>query len=169
MNKRGHIVNAVLLSIGLGFILHGSISPQGFITIVKVTPPIVLGALFPDIDTAFGEHRKTFHNVWVLGLAIAFPLTFDNLHYVWIGVLTHYLLDILGNRAGMALFHPLPGYYDIPFGVNVDSRWASIVTLIITGVELAVLTVFVQHGVYSHIASTELPVLSQLLADLTQG
>lgn len=156
MNKKGHIVNAVMLSIGLGFILHGSVSSQALVTIVKVTPPIVLGALFPDIDTAFGEHRKTFHNVWVLGLAVVYPLTFDNLHFVWIGILTHYLLDLVGNRSGLGIFYPLPGYYDIPFGVNVDSRWALVVTLIVTGFELSVVTFLIQHGYHGQNAGVEL-------------
>jgi hypothetical protein len=166
MNKRGHVVNAVLLSVGLGFILEQSISPDAFVTVIKVMPPILLGALFPDIDTTFGTHRKTFHNVWVLGLALIFPFVFDNLHYVWIGIATHYVLDLLGNVKGMGIFYPLPGFYDIPVGVNVDSRWADVVTLAVTGFELGVLGALVYLGHRAQIAGPDLPTL---LTDLLVG
>jgi hypothetical protein len=166
MNKRGHVVNAVLLSVGLGFILEQSISTDAFVTIIKVMPPILLGALFPDIDTTFGTHRKTFHNVWVLGLALVFPFVFDNLHYVWIGIATHYVLDLLGNVKGMGIFHPLPGFYDIPVGVNVNSRWAAVVTLAVTGFELGVLGALVYLGHRAQISGPDLPTL---LTDLLVG
>ena len=157
MNERGHVENAVLLSIGLGFILEQSVSVAAVETIVMVGPPIVLGALFPDIDTSFGTHRKTFHNVWVLGVALAFPVVFDNLHYVWIGIATHYTLDLLGNVKGMGVFYPLPGFYDVPVGVPVDSVWADVVTLAVTALELLVLWGFVELGLRAQIASPAIP------------
>jgi len=161
MNKRGHVVNAVLLSVGLGFILEQSVSVDALVMVLKVAPPILLGALFPDIDTAFGTHRKTFHNVWVLALAVAFPFVFNNLHYVWIGITTHYVLDLLGNVKGMGIFYPLPGFYDIPVGVNVNSRWADVVTLAVTGFELAILGGLVYLGHRAQIAGPDLPVMVQ--------
>ena len=167
MNERGHVVNAVLLSVGLGFILEQSISVDALFTIVKVLPPILLGALFPDIDTSFGTHRKTFHNVWVLALALAFPFFFDNLHYVWIGITTHYVLDLLGNVKGMGIFYPLPGFHDIPVGVNVNSKWADLVTLLVTGFELAVLGAIVYFGHRAQISGPDVPVVVQDLLTAT--
>lgn len=131
MNEKGHVVNAVLLSIGVGIILNPAIEPAVFTMIVEMGVPIIAGALIPDIDTTFGTHRKTFHNLPTLGLFLAFPLVFNNLHFMWIGVLTHYLLDLAGNVKGMALFYPWPTFYDIPVGVPVDSRWADVVTLLV--------------------------------------
>lgn len=155
MNEKGHAINAFLLSVGLGYLLEWSVSAEAFITIVKVTPPIMLGALFPDLDTSFGTHRKTFHNIWILLLALAFPLFFDNLHYVWIGILTHYILDLLGNVKGMGVFYPLGGFYDIPVGVNIDSRWADVVTLAVTGFELAVIAVAIYLGYEAQLATPD--------------
>jgi hypothetical protein len=66
VNKREHILNGILLGIGLGYILEPAGDLSTFVTIVVVTPPLVLGAMFPDVDTAFGEHRKTLHNLPVL-------------------------------------------------------------------------------------------------------
>lgn len=157
MNEKGHAVNAVLLSVGVGVILEPDLSLGTVSAIAMVTPPIVLGALFPDLDTTFGTHRKTFHNVWVLAVAVAFPLLFDNLRFVWIGIATHYVLDMLGNRTGMGVFYPLPGFYDVPVGVNVDSRWADVVTLAVTAVELALLGALVVFGHGTHLAGPELP------------
>jgi hypothetical protein len=155
MNKKGHVINAVLLAIGVGAILEPSLSLATVESIVAVTPPIVLGALFPDIDTTFGTHRKTFHNIWILGLALAFPYIFGNLHYVWIGIATHYALDLLGNVKGMAVFHPLPGYYDIPVGVNINSRWADVVTLAVTAFELAIIGAIAYLGYEAQLAGPE--------------
>jgi hypothetical protein len=104
---------------------------------VAVTVPVTLGALFPDIDTAFGSHRKTFHNLLILGGFVTFPLVFDNLQYVWIGVLTHYVLDVAGTTRGIALFYPFGRECDLPIGIPVTSRFALAVTLSITAVELA--------------------------------
>ncbi len=42
---------------GLGFILEGAISLAAIEMIAQIGPPIVLGALFLDIDTSFGTHR----------------------------------------------------------------------------------------------------------------
>ena len=146
MNKRGHVVNAVLLSVGLAAMLSGSAGALTLWTILVVGVPVTLGALFPDVDTAFGTHRKTFHNLLTLGGFVAFPVVFGNLQYVWIGVLTHYVLDLAGNDRGMALFYPWPEEFDVPVGVRVDSRWADVVTLAVTGFELVVAWLLLETG-----------------------
>jgi len=138
MNKEGHVLNAVLLGIGLGFVLEPSGTAETLRTIVAVTIPVTLGALFPDVDTAFGKHRKTLHNLPVLGLFVGFPFVFANLSYVWVGVFTHYVLDYLGSRRGIALFYPLSrAEYGFPSGVTTSSRFANVITIVVTGVELA--------------------------------
>lgn len=146
MNKRGHVVNAVLLGVGTGVLLEPSGSIATVQSAVTVAVPVVLGALFPDIDTTFGTHRKTFHNVWVLALFVAFPYFTGNLSYVWLGVATHYALDLLGNVKGMAVLYPYPEMYDIPVGVPVTSKWADVVTLLVTAFELAVVAAVIGAG-----------------------
>ncbi|RQG90261.1 metal-dependent hydrolase [Natrarchaeobius halalkaliphilus] len=143
MNKKGHVLNAVLLSIGLGYLLEPATQlsqAQATIeSIVMIAVPVTLGALFPDVDTAFGKHRKTLHNLAVLGAFVAYPYAFaGNLEYVWIGVLTHYVLDVAGSRRGIALFYPLSSTeYSLPTGVAVSSKYATVVTVIVTAGELA--------------------------------
>ena len=138
MNKEGHVLNAALLGIGLGFVLEPSGTVETLRTAVAVAVPVTLGALFPDVDTAFGKHRKTLHNLPILGLFAAFPFVFGNLGYVWIGVFTHYVLDYLGSRRGIALFYPLSSQeYGFPSGVTTSSRFANAVTLVVTAIELA--------------------------------
>ena len=161
MNKSGHILNGALLATGLGAILAvdptaGPIlaGPEGAVTaasvaavaadvggsVAKLSLPVVLGALFPDVDTAFGRHRKTFHSLPVLGVFLAFPYLFGNLQYVWVGIATHYFLDMVGSKRGIALFHPLSDTeYSFPTGVATSSAWATRVTLVITFLELVVL------------------------------
>ncbi len=144
MNKKGHVLNAVLLGIGLGYILEPAGDVQTFITVAKVTVPVTLGALLPDVDTAFGKHRKTFHNIPTLAVFLAFPLYFANLHWVWVGVLTHYVLDVLGSKRGIALFYPFwAKEFGSPTGVTTSSTYADVVTLVVTAFELAVATVLV--------------------------
>ncbi|RXK48380.1 metal-dependent hydrolase [Halorientalis pallida] len=138
MNKEGHVLNAVLLSIGLGYILEPAGDFSTFRTIAEVTIPITLGALFPDVDTAFGRHRKTLHNFLVLGIFLAYPFVFDNLQFVWLGVLTHYILDLTGSKRGLALFYPWDEEFGLPVGVATSSKYANLATLIITGVELLI-------------------------------
>ena len=139
MNKRGHVLNALLLALGLGFVIEPGLDAATARTVAEITVPIVLGALFPDVDTAFGRHRKTLHSLPVLGVFLAYPIAFGNLQYVWIGVLTHYVLDVVGSRRGIALFHPLSDTeYGMPTGVTTSSKYADLVTVIVTAVELAV-------------------------------
>ncbi|WP_435361093.1 metal-dependent hydrolase [Haloarchaeobius sp. DFWS5] len=146
MNKKGHVMNAVLLSIGLGYILEPAGTEATFVKIVEVGLPVTLGALFPDVDTEFGKHRKTLHNLGVLGVFIAFPMAFDgNLQYVWIGVLTHYVLDVMGSKRGIALFYPYSQEYGLPIGVAVKSDHADLMTVVITGFELVVCYLLVYH------------------------
>jgi hypothetical protein len=157
MNKDGHVLNAVLLGIGLGYILQPAGDLGTFRTVVEVTIPITLGALFPDVDTAFGKHRKTLHNLPVLAIVAAYPLLLGNLHYVWIGVLTHYVLDVVGSTRGIALFYPVwDREFGFPTGVITSSRYANAVTLVITLLELAVAAVLIHvvPGVLESIAAS---------------
>jgi hypothetical protein len=144
VNKKGHVLNGVLLSIGLGYVLEPSGSLQTFVTIAELVVPITLGALLPDIDTAFGKHRKTFHNLITLGIFMLFPLYFANLYWVWVGVLTHFVLDMLGSRRGIALFYPLwTAEFGSPSGVTTSSKYANLVTLIVTALEITGAAVWV--------------------------
>ncbi len=140
MNKKGHVLNAILLSLGLGYLLEPAGNLETFETIIAIGVPVTLGAMVPDIDTAFGKHRKTLHNLPLLALFIAFPYVFGNLEYVWIGVLTHYILDIAGSKRGIALFYPLlKTEYGLPFGVAVSSSRATLVTVLVTIGELVII------------------------------
>lgn len=138
MNQKGHIVNAALLGIGLGYILQPSSDAAMVRTIFEVSVPIILGALFPDVDAHFGTHRQTLHNLVVLWIFLVFPVYFANLHWVWLGVLTHYVLDFLGTKRGLALLYPWSREFDFPLGVSVDSRYADAMMLAITAFELVV-------------------------------
>jgi len=146
MNKKGHVLNAALLSVGLGVVLatpttlSASATLDTTVKIVELSVPVVLGALFPDVDTAFGKHRKTLHNVFVLGVVGAFPIFFGNLQFVWVGVATHFLLDVVGSRRGIAFFYPLTSQeWGLPSGVTTSSAYADLVTVVVTGIELGVL------------------------------
>ncbi|RLM59725.1 metal-dependent hydrolase [Halobellus sp. Atlit-31R] len=161
MNKDGHVLNGALLAIGLGVILSvdptsgplvggesgavtldaaAGLAGETAVTVVELSLPVVLGALFPDVDTAFGRHRKTLHNLPVLAIFLAFPYVFGNLQFVWIGVATHYLLDMVGSKRGIALFYPFsPTEYNLPTGVATSSEWATKVTVAVTAMELVVL------------------------------
>ena len=140
MNKRGHVLNGLLLALGLGFIVEPGLDAATATTVAEITVPVVLGALFPDVDTAFGRHRKTLHSLPVLAVFLAYPIVFGNLQYVWIGVLTHYVLDVVGSRRGIALFHPFSDReFGMPSGVTTSSKYADLVTVIITAVEIAAL------------------------------
>jgi len=150
MNKKGHVLNGALLAIGLAFIrfplgdqpLQPDLLALGT-DIVRLLPPVVLGAMLPDIDTAFGKHRKTLHNLPLLAGFVAFPYVFGNLEFVWMGVATHYVLDVLGSRRGIALFYPLSSNETgLPIGVQTSSKYAGIMTLAVTGFELAVCALF---------------------------
>ncbi|GAA0661482.1 metal-dependent hydrolase [Natronoarchaeum mannanilyticum] len=146
MNKEGHVLNAVLLSIGLGYILEPAGDETTFLRILEVGAPVVLGALFPDVDTAFGKHRKTLHNLPILVGFLAFPYYFGNLQYVWLGILTHYVLDVAGSKRGIALFYPVwKKEFGLPIGVNVSSERATIVTALVTGAELALIALVVSR------------------------
>ncbi|MFC7141716.1 metal-dependent hydrolase [Halosimplex aquaticum] len=139
MNKRGHVLNAVFLAVGLGFILEPAGDAATFRTVAAVFVPLVLGALFPDVDTHFGKHRKTLHNLFVLGIVAAYPVYFSNLHWVWLGVLSHYVLDVLGTTRGIALFYPLwDEEFGAPVGVPVSSDFSDAMMLAVTAFELTV-------------------------------
>jgi membrane-bound metal-dependent hydrolase YbcI (DUF457 family) len=144
VNKEGHVLNGVLLAIGLGYVLEPAGDVATFRTIAATLVPVTLGALFPDVDTAFGKHRKTLHNLPVLAVFLAYPLYFGNLQYVWIGVVTHYVLDIVGSKRGIALFYPLSSReFGFPTGVTTSSKYANLVTIVVTALELAVIAAVV--------------------------
>lgn len=156
MNKRGHVINAALLAIGVGYILEPSGDVETFETIATVGLPIVLGAMLPDIDTAFGKHRKTLHNLPLIVALYFWPEWFGTMHYVWMGVLTHYVLDVMGSKRGIALFYPLTDReFGLPIGVSTSSKYADVMTLLVTAVELAAVFAIVHY---------ELPV-----QDLSEG
>ena len=143
MNKKGHVLNAVLLSVGLAYLAYPAGDVATLRALIGIAVPVTLGALFPDVDTAFGTHRKTLHNLPVLGIFFVYPLYFENLELVWVGVATHYVLDLLGSKRGIALFYPLDSAeVDFPFGVRAGSRYAGGVTLAVTALELAVAATF---------------------------
>lgn len=157
MNKDGHVLNAVLLGIGLGYVIEPAGNVDTFVTIAQVLIPITLGALFPDVDTAFGKHRKTLHNLPVLALFLAYPIYFGNLQFVWIGVLTHYVLDVLGSKRGIALFYPLwSKEFGSPAGVTTSSTYANLVTIVVTIFELGVaaLLIHVAPGAVDAVVSS---------------
>ena len=141
MNKRGHVSNGVLLALGLAVVVSPAPELGTLEWAVKLLPPVVLGALLPDIDTEFGRHRKTLHNLPVLALFVAYPILFDNLQFVWVGIATHYVLDIVGSKRGIALFYPYEQEYGLPIGVAVSSDRAGLVTTVISVAEVAVLGV----------------------------
>ena len=163
MNKRGHVMNAVLLSIGLGAVLQPTWDLATAEMIVKLSVPVTLGALMPDVDTAFGKHRKTFHNLPMLAIFMAWPLYFGNLQYVWIGVATHYILDVVGSTRGIALWYPLLSQeYNLPVGIPVSSSRSDLVTVLVTGLEIGAFAgilyyVWPQAIVYGEQAATMLP------------
>ena len=138
MNKGDHVLNGILLAVGLGYVLHPEGDLETFETIAATLVPVVLGTLFPDVDTAFGKHRKTLHNIPVVAVLYAFPFYFGNLQWVWVGVLSHYVLDVVGSRRGIALFYPLwDEEFGLPVGVTTSSKWATLATVVITVLELA--------------------------------
>lgn len=147
MNKKGHVLNAVLLSLGLGYLLEPTGNLETFRMIVEIGVPVTLGALVPDIDTEFGKHRKTLHNLPVLVGFVVFPELFGNLEYVWVGVLTHYVLDVAGSKRGIALFYPLwKKEFGLPIGVAVSSKRSDMMMVFVTVVELMLAAVIIHQG-----------------------
>ena len=144
MNKKGHVLNAVLLSLGIGYLLEPAGDLETFRTIIMIGVPVTLGALFPDVDTAFGRHRKTLHNLPVLAAFLLFPFYFGNLEYVWIGIATHYVLDVAGSKRGIALFYPIwEREFGLPIGVAVSSNYATLVTIGVTVLELLLIALVI--------------------------
>lgn len=108
MRKRTHVLSALLLGILFGTYLEWPAAHTAIAwRIVDVTVPIVLGSVLPDVDTEIGTHRKTLHNGLVLIGTFLFPVVFGNLEYVWMGVLLHYLEDMVGDTRGVAWFYPI--------------------------------------------------------------
>ncbi|WP_232687457.1 metal-dependent hydrolase [Halobacterium zhouii] len=164
MNKRDHVLNGVLLAIGLGYVWYPAGGVATLQTIAAVAVPVVLGALLPDVDTSLGRHRKTLHNLPVLALLYAFPYVFANLRYVWIGVATHYVLDALGSKRGVALFYPFSKTeYGLPVGVATVSKYASVVTVVVTALELALVAAAL------HVAPDVVPSLDVVPSDVANA
>ncbi len=155
MNKRDHVLNGVLLAVGVAVVLGvapsvgagagertlptaplDALGAVGLL-IAEFFAPVVLGALFPDVDTAFGTHRKTLHNGFVVAVFVAYPLVFDNLHFVWLGVVSHLVLDLAGSARGIAVLYPLTSEeIALPGGVSTSSRFAMPLTVAVTLAEL---------------------------------
>ena len=55
MNKRGHVLNAVLLAVGLGYLLESAGDLRTLRTVAEVFVPVVLGALFPNAVSTSGN------------------------------------------------------------------------------------------------------------------
>jgi hypothetical protein len=147
MNKRDHVMNALLLAVGLGYLLQPAGGQASVRVIVEIGVPLLLGALVPDIDTVIGKHRKTLHNLPLLVAFLAFPTYFGNLHFVWVGIVAHYVLDVAGNTRGIALFYPLfKREYGLPIGVPANSHTADVVTLAITVAELGLAAFLLAKG-----------------------
>jgi hypothetical protein len=52
-------------------------------------------------------------------------------------VATHYVLDVVGSKRGIALFYPLwSEEFGLPVGVSVSSKHADLVTVAVTALEL---------------------------------
>ena len=140
MNRRNHVLNAAVLGVAIGVLLEPGGGGATLISAIAVGVPVVVGALVPDVDADLGAHRKTLHNLPVLAGFVAFPLVFGNLHYVWIGVAAHYVLDLVATRRGIALFYPLSSReFALPAGVTTGGRGAPVVTVIVTLAELVAL------------------------------
>lgn len=155
MNQREHVLNAALLAVGIGFALEPAGTMVTIEYIATVFVPILLGAMLPDVDLHYGSHRKTLHNLSVLTVFLVYPLYLGNLHWVWLGVLTHYVLDILGTNRGIALFYPLwEMEVEVPVGVNASSPWAALVTIAISALEVWVVYVLVTVAPYTGLTPT---------------
>jgi len=140
VNQKEHVLNAVLLAVGVGAVLQPSYDRAMTVQIGVVFVPILLGTLLPDVDAHFGRHRKALHNLFVVGVVVAYPVYVANLEWVWVGVITHYVLDVLGTQRGIALFYPLwSREFGVPVGVHTASPWADVVTIAVTALEVGVL------------------------------
>jgi hypothetical protein len=68
------------------------------------------------------------------------------MQHVWIGVMTHYVLDVMGSKRGIALFYPLTDEeFGLPIGVSTSSKYADAMTLFVTAVELAGVYLIVRY------------------------
>lgn len=79
------------------------------------------------------------------------------LRYVWLGVLTHFILDVVGTTRGIALFYPFPREYDLPIGIPVTSRFALAVTLCITAGEIVLVAGLMQPTATIDVQTLPLP------------
>jgi hypothetical protein len=59
----------------------------------------------------------------------------------------------------MGIFYPLPGYFDIPVGVNIDSKWADVMTFVVTAFELVILWGIVVLGHEAQLAGPTIPAI----------
>jgi len=134
MNKPEHVANGALIAGAIGVVLGGL--PE----VLVAVPLGVAGSLLPDLDTAVGTHRKTFHNLPVLGVLLLGAWFHPVVIYLPIGVASHYALDALCSRRGIALFYPLTTQeYQSAGGVTVDDPRSGLLTLAFSGFEVGFL------------------------------
>jgi len=100
MQKVTHIIFAFFILILFGLVLNFPIYLSFF---------AFVGALLPDIDTKFKKfHRKLFHNIWFLIIALfaIFNLGFDRTAAIIfsIGFISHLIGDSLTHRGIMPLW-----------------------------------------------------------------
>lgn len=148
MNKRQHLLNGLVVAIGLTIIRVGAFEPVPLVHLFGyLLVPILLGTLLPDIDTEYGKHRKSGHNLFVLGGMMLYPFVFGNLYALWIGVAVHLTADMALSDRGCALLYPfstrewsLPGtaprtstIRTISFSFLCVAQLAALYTLVMVG------------------------------------
>ncbi|MFC6755888.1 MULTISPECIES: metal-dependent hydrolase [Haloarcula] len=136
MNPIDHVINGALVAGAIAFL----ISPLNLLVAV---PLGIAGALFPDLDTHVGTHRKTFHNGFLLLFFCIGAVVYPLFVYFPIGVASHYLLDALCSRRGIAFFYPVSkSEYQSKGGVTVDDDRARMVTVAMSGSEIILVALF---------------------------
>lgn len=139
MNQRAHVLNAAAVGAVAGAAwAYPADAVAVAVSACIVTVPVVLGALLPDADCSVGSHRKTLHNLPVLGVLVAFPLVVGNLAWAWLGVLVHYVGDALLSGRGLALLWPLTRREW--FGRSLPYSETRAAVALLTAAEAAVLT-----------------------------
>lgn len=104
---------------------------------------VFLGAMMPDLDYHWGQHRKTFHNVWFLGACLLY------LHYYqfpfWAGIFfvggfaSHLIADAMTVK-GITPLYPLFGWK--VKGPLKNGSWLETLAVAATAVVIAVTFIF---------------------------
>ena len=122
MNKREHLLNGAIVGGAIGALVNP-------LHLLVAIPLAAAGGLLPDADTHLGTHRKTFHNLPLLGILLLGAWFYPVFVYLPIGVCSHYMLDALCTRRGIALFYPISRQeYQSAGGVTVDDPQAGLAT-----------------------------------------